>query len=643
MGEGRRYSFDDAMNRRARELEDALEQQRQVLRSEGQAQAAHILRAGAAQVATIESVGAGRASGVHWESAEEHEQRATNAREQTGPPERATTEQRPARDDVTKPRASERSNPRAAGSEAIEQVVAAARERIKQTAAAETRRIAERAAASHDEMHTAAVKEAEVFEETTRARLVEAEDALRAQATQTQDDMRRAADEEASAFDQVAGTRVVELQEAVSEHSELLDQLTRLHATTTEQIEEVRALVVELHEAQDRQPDPDPEPEQPVRMVVHGLAPGTDGASLGSTPDRRGLDHEGRVVGSEEMAEERLADLDGYVERSEAAQRALEERLADLEAEMAESVPARDGSGSGAPPRIEEFEAALAAAAGGFEERLRAVADEHTRRLEQAGAVTKNQLLESLAQAEQRLALSADGRATDLGQMIAAARTTIERAANSRVESLETTAVELRDGIEELQRDIAAALEETGEAQSAALDKAANDWLKRMENGGRKNGGMLRRRAAPGATAVVLAIAAALGGTMFLRGGGSDRPSIAAANPPAERAAPAKKAPTGDASQMGQVADALSKISWPSTTLAPLSWRAPGTGSAAAPNGTAAPGAGSSASAPAPTGGGSAPAAPAPTQPPPQTSPPPPPPSQSPPPTLLPPITLFGP
>jgi hypothetical protein len=36
MSEGRRYPFEDAINRRARELERALEVQRKVIRNEGQ-------------------------------------------------------------------------------------------------------------------------------------------------------------------------------------------------------------------------------------------------------------------------------------------------------------------------------------------------------------------------------------------------------------------------------------------------------------------------------------------------------------------------------------------------------------------------------------------------------------------------------
>ncbi|MFL6243042.1 MAG: hypothetical protein ACJ73V_08465 [Acidimicrobiia bacterium] len=524
--------------------------------------------------------------------------------------------------------------------EAIERVSMDAREKVKQTAAMEARRIDERVAASHDAIRKAATKETVAFEESLRERLVELEDALRAQATQTSYDMRRAADEEAAAFDKIASKRVAELQDAVRDHSELLEELTRIHTSTTEQLEEARSLVGELHQAaQERQAELDVESERQASMLVPGMAPGGDGGPPASTPDLRGLDHDGRPVGIETQAEELFAGLYGYVERSEAAQRALEERLADLEDEVAESAEALEArvANTLAGVSTEELEQALAATTSGFEAKLRASADEHARKLEAAGVVTKNQLLEALARAEDGLTQAAEARASDLGEMIAAARTTIERAANSRVESLESTAIELRDGIEDLHRDIAAALTQSGEAQSAALDRAARDWLKRIDKNGAKGG--RRRRTAPGAAAVVVAIAAALGGTMFFRGGGSDRPSVARADSPSPRtSAPASSTSTpGDASQVGDVASALSSISWPSAT-APLGWRAPTTGSQPGTNGSApSNGSGTGTGAATPSGGGGGgqaapPATPAPTQSPPQTQPPPP--------TILPPITL---
>src|SRR5207244_10537888 len=118
----------------------------------------------------------------------------------------------------------------------------------------------------------------------------------------------------------------------------------------------------------------------------------------------------------------------------------------------------------------------------------------------------------------------------------------------------------------ELHRDIAAALTQSGEAQGAALDRAANDWLKRMDRNAAKNGGR-RRRAAPGAAAIVIAIAAALGGTMFFRGGGGGRPTVARADSgPASTTVPAATSTPVDQSKVSEVANALSTISWPSPT-----------------------------------------------------------------------------
>jgi len=594
VAEGRRYSFDDAKARRARELEDELSVQRQVIKGEGRQQVADIQRVGTEARNGLDHAVAERTNGIHWGAAEEWEQLDKTVSERSAELERTGEE--------------------------IERASIDAREKFKKAAAVEARRIDERLAASYDAMRRTATKETAAFEESLRARLVEIEDALRAQATQTRDDMRRAANEQAASFDQIAGKRVAELQDAVRDHSGLLEEFTRIHAATAEQLEEARSLIGDLqHDAQERNAS-------------------LDAASASaSTPDLRGLDHEGRPVGAETAADDRFAELNGYVERSEAAQRAMEERLADLEAEVAESAEALEGRVATADPtsgvRTDELEAALAATASQFEARLRAAAEEHARKLEQAGVVTKNQLLDALARAEDGLAQAADARANDLAEMIAAARTTIERAADSRVESLDTAAAELRDGFEDLHRDIAAALTQSGEAQTAALDRAANDWLKRMDRNGAKSG--RRRRAAPGAAAVVLAIAAALGGTMFFRGGGGGRPTVARADSGSARtAAPTTSTPV-DQSKVSEVANALSTISWPSAT-APLGSRAPSSppgtkGSPTTGSGTSTGAGGAT----APAGGGGQ-SAPAPTQPPQQ----PPPSSQPPPPTLIPPVTV---
>ena len=620
MAEGRRYSFDDAKARRARELEDELSEQRQPIRGGARQQIADIQRVGTEARNGLDHSAAGRTNGIHWGPTEGWEEPDKTVSERSAELERAGEQQKVARDATRQEKATELGGIASDQAEAIERASTEAREKVKQTAVAVARRIDERLAASHDAMRKAATKEAAAFEESLRARVVELEDALRDQATQTRYDMRRAAEEEAANFDQIAGKRVAELQDTVRQHSELLDEFNHLHASTLEQLEDARTLAADLQrETEERHADAD--------------AAGTPALS----PDLRGLDHEGRPVGIETAADVRFAELNGYVERSEAAQRAMEERIADLEAEIAESAEAleeRASSDRSAGLRTEELEAALAATASQFEARLRTAAEEHARKLEQAGVVTRNQLLDTLARAEDGLAQAADARATDLAEMIAAARTTIERAADSRVESLETAAVEVRDGIEELHRDIAAALTQSGDAQAAALDRAAKDWLKRMDRNAAKTGGR-RRRAAPGAAAIVLAIAAALGGTMFFRGGGGGRPTVARADSgPTGSTVPVSTSTPVDQSKVSEVANALSTISWPSAT-APLGSRAPGTSpsgtTGSSPTGTSTAGGGT-----APAGGGQTqpPATPAPSQPPPSQPPPPPPP------TLLPPVTL---
>src|SRR5262249_58400357 len=133
------------------------------------------------------------------------------------------------------------------------------------------------------------------------------------------------------------------------------------------------------------------------------------------------------------------------------------------------------------------------------------------------------------------------------------------------------------------------------------LEKAAREWLKRVENGGGK--WKLKRRAAPGAAAVVFALMAALGGTMFLRGGGSDRPSVASANQPAHRAASTTDAPTGDTSQVGQAADAPAGTNGPTAATRPSGAPAPSTAPGAPPAGAPAPAAPTGAAAARPRAG----------------------------------------
>ena len=66
MAEGRRYSFDDAKARRARELEDELSEQRQVNRGDARQQIADIQRVGTEARNGLDHSAAGRTNGIHW-------------------------------------------------------------------------------------------------------------------------------------------------------------------------------------------------------------------------------------------------------------------------------------------------------------------------------------------------------------------------------------------------------------------------------------------------------------------------------------------------------------------------------------------------------------------------------------------------
>ena len=66
MAEGRRYSFDDAKARRARELEDELSEQRQLIRGGARQQIADIQRVGTEARNGLDHSAAGRTNGIHW-------------------------------------------------------------------------------------------------------------------------------------------------------------------------------------------------------------------------------------------------------------------------------------------------------------------------------------------------------------------------------------------------------------------------------------------------------------------------------------------------------------------------------------------------------------------------------------------------
>ena len=68
------------------------------------------------------------------------------------------------------------------------------------------------------------------------------------QAAASQDEMRRVTAEETGTFDKLARERIVELQDALRSQTELLDDFTRMHGSTSTQLDEVRTFTKETME-----------------------------------------------------------------------------------------------------------------------------------------------------------------------------------------------------------------------------------------------------------------------------------------------------------------------------------------------------------------------------------------------------------
>jgi hypothetical protein len=183
------------------------------------------------------------------------------------------------------------------------------------------------------------------------------------------------------------------------------------------------------------------------------------------------------------------------------------------------------------------------AAFGKKVDRADAIAENQAQRLDAVSAAAKDDVLDALDVAKEGLTQAAAAHSTELADKLEAARTALQQVADSRAHGLEDTASALRDAIEGLHRDLAAALDQSGRDQAAALDRTAAAWLRRIEHAGRKSRRAPWRRTGPRAMALMLAIAAAFGGTLLVRGGGDDRNSVANASLPTSPPAAPTPAP----------------------------------------------------------------------------------------------------
>jgi hypothetical protein len=224
MAEGRRYSFDDAIRRRVRDFESALDQQRQAIEREIERRLADIERTAIEELRGLESAAADKTAQIHWVAAEQRHALGAEAEARSADLERTARVQQAAFEEAASSKTTELDH---LGSDRIQAVMDAATdalEKLEQTAESEVRRI--------------------------EAQAVTSRDAVRIEKqTATPDDTRWLAEHEVAALRRVVGQRIVELQDALRAQTELLDQLSRFSASASKQLAEARVTAGALRSA----------------------------------------------------------------------------------------------------------------------------------------------------------------------------------------------------------------------------------------------------------------------------------------------------------------------------------------------------------------------------------------------------------
>lgn len=203
------------MRQRVREFEAALEQHRQAIARDTQRRLADIERAAIEELETLESAAADKTAEIHWVTADQREALDQAAATRLAELERAAIEERAAFEEL----ASERLV-------GLEHALQAQFQALRDELVDEALRIQHDAVERIDQARSLVTSETSPIEPVGAAR----------------DDIRRVTGGEAEAVDKRAGQGVLELREAVREQIELLDELTSLHASASEQLDEARAL-----------------------------------------------------------------------------------------------------------------------------------------------------------------------------------------------------------------------------------------------------------------------------------------------------------------------------------------------------------------------------------------------------------------
>jgi hypothetical protein len=517
MAEPRRRSFDEILNdayvRWTKKFERALEEQRQVIGREAEQRSSDIDRATLEHLEALEQAVAARSAEL----------------------EQAARQHRAAFDDAVIGRSKELDSVGSSQTEAIVKVATDAVQELEESATAAVRWIQEETAATRDDVQKSVAEGATAFEEFAEKRLGELEDTLRAklegfrrelidethqvrdataeqlnetrslvtsgtrrleeQAATTQNEMRRVAAEETAAFDKLASERVAELQDALRSQTELLGEFTRMHESTSTQLDEVRAFTTETR---DRLSKLDGAVARQIRANEESAATAAEGLKRVSAKELNSIQQ--RAIALDELARNHIAEIEragGELLEAETStaeglrelERQLEERRAEIEtlvrariASLTQHVDQAEAAvvkritelGAGAEDDAQALETRLARAADErteeLEASLRAAVEEQTRQLEATRVAVKDELRDG-RRADASVTRATDARMTELLEMIAAAQTALKRVAD-RVEALEATAG-AADRRKQRHRDSGPAPRERDGSQAPAVDGPA--------------------------------------------------------------------------------------------------------------------------------------------------------------------------
>jgi hypothetical protein len=515
----RRRSFDEVLNdslaQWTKKFERTLEQQRQVIGREAEERTSDIEGATLEHLGVLEQTVAARSAEL-----------AQVARQHND-----------ALDEAMRGRDKELDAIGSSQAEAIVKVANDALREVEEKATSEVRRIEDETTAARDDVRRFVAEGSTAFDEFAQKRLDELEDTLRAklegfrrelidethrvrdaseeqlnetrllvtsetrrieeQAAAAQDEMRRTNSEEKGTFDKLARERIVELQDALRSQTELLDEFTRMHGSTSTQLDEVRTFAKETME---RLSKLDREVKRQLEVNEENVAAAVERLKHASATELNSIQQ--RAMAIDEFARKHIAEVERSAERLLGAEtstaeglrefeRQVEGRRAEIEtvledrvAALRQQVQEADAAvvrrmtelGQRAEGNAEALETRLARAAGErtkeLDTRLARAADERAKELEAFAEDVIQDLDARLAQAtkDASAASASDGRMKKLVELLAAVQVTLDDVAD-RVETLEAVAT-VSDGLNERYHDVDVDPQENGSPAPAVDDGA---------------------------------------------------------------------------------------------------------------------------------------------------------------------------